>query len=105
MAALETIPTVTGTEKTGFSWSVYTGDLVAHDPEYQLSRDFVMYTEVRRRKLSSRQSLIIKQTVMYDLMRKYLGSGPMYAALGNHDSYDQCVNCCLPSVLLVTLLF
>ena len=31
------------------------------------------------------------QTVVYDLMRKYLGSGSMYTALGNHDSYNQWV--------------
>jgi len=26
---------------------------------------------------------------MYDLFKRTLGSGPVYAALGNHDSYNQ----------------
>ncbi|KAH9944018.1 sphingomyelin phosphodiesterase [Epithele typhae] len=72
-AALSSIPILAGTQKTGFDFTVYTGDLVSHDSESQLSRDYVMYTE----------------TVVYDLFRKLLGSGPVYAALGNHDSYNQ----------------
>ena len=47
MAAMEAIPALAGTQETGFAWSIYTGDLVAHDPDHQLSRDFVMYSEVR----------------------------------------------------------
>jgi sphingomyelin phosphodiesterase len=46
-AVLEAIPVLTGTEQTGFAWTIYTGDLVSHDPENQLSRDYVTYTEVR----------------------------------------------------------
>ena len=38
MSALEAIPTLTGTNGTGFAWTVYTGDLVSHDSENQLSR-------------------------------------------------------------------
>ncbi|KAI0273987.1 Metallo-dependent phosphatase [Russula aff. rugulosa BPL654] len=72
-AVLETIPVLTGTENMGFGWTIYTGDLVSHDPENQLSRDYVMYTEA----------------VMYDLFKRTLGSGPVYPALGNHDSYNQ----------------
>ncbi len=37
-AVLETIPVLAGTENTGFDWSIYTGDLVSHDPENELSR-------------------------------------------------------------------
>ncbi|KAJ7492100.1 sphingomyelin phosphodiesterase [Mycena latifolia] len=73
MAALQAIPPLTGTEKTGFSFSIYTGDLVSHDPDNQLSRAYVTYTE----------------TLLYDLFKRTLGSGPMYAVLGNHDSYNQ----------------
>ncbi|TDL28043.1 Metallo-dependent phosphatase [Rickenella mellea] len=73
MAALQAIPALTATEKTGFSFALYTGDLVSHDPDNQLSRDYVTYTE----------------TVLYDLFRRFLGTGPVYAALGNHDSYNQ----------------
>jgi sphingomyelin phosphodiesterase len=29
---------------------------------------------------------------MYDLFKRTLGSGPVYAALGNHDSYNQYVS-------------
>ncbi|KAI0003863.1 Metallo-dependent phosphatase [Russula compacta] len=72
-AALEAIPVLTGTQNTGFAWTVYTGDLVSHDPENELSRDYVTYAE----------------TVLYDLFNRSLGSGPVYAALGNHDSYNQ----------------
>jgi hypothetical protein len=62
-SALQAIPALAGTQETGFAWSLYTGDIVSHDPENQLSRqvsliacsfyhsfytsrDFVLYTEV-----------------------------------------------------------
>ncbi|OJT08975.1 hypothetical protein TRAPUB_109 [Trametes pubescens] len=73
VSALESIPVLAGTERTGFDFTLYTGDLVSHDSENQLSRDYILYTE----------------TIMYDLLRRSLGSGPVYAALGNHDSYNQ----------------
>ncbi|KAF9011062.1 Metallo-dependent phosphatase-like protein [Cyathus striatus] len=73
LAALEVIPTLTGTTDTGFSWTLFTGDLVSHDPENQLSRSYVEYTE----------------TIIYDLFKRMLGPGPVYATLGNHDSYNQ----------------
>jgi hypothetical protein len=38
MAAFEAIPALAGTQDTGFAWTVYTGDLVSHDPDNQLSR-------------------------------------------------------------------
>lgn len=31
------------------------------------------------------------QTLLYDLMKRMLVSGPVYAVLGNHDSYNQYV--------------
>ena len=37
-AALQAIPVLTATEKTGFDFTLYTGDLVSHDSEHQLSR-------------------------------------------------------------------
>ncbi|KAJ7146299.1 Metallo-dependent phosphatase-like protein [Mycena epipterygia] len=73
MSAVQAIPPLTGTQDTGFAFSVYTGDLVSHDPDNQLSRDYIEYTE----------------TLLYDLFRRTLGSGPVYATLGNHDSYNQ----------------
>lgn len=38
MAALQAIPALTDTQDTGFAWTIYTGDLVSHDSENQLSR-------------------------------------------------------------------
>ncbi|ESK92126.1 ser thr protein phosphatase family protein [Moniliophthora roreri MCA 2997] len=73
MAAMQAIPPLTGTQDTGFAWTIYTGDMVSHDQDNQLSRDYIMWTE----------------TVVYDLFKRMLGSGPVYAALGNHDSYNQ----------------
>ncbi|KAH9962705.1 Metallo-dependent phosphatase [Lactifluus volemus] len=71
-ATIEAIPVLTGTEDTGFAWTIYTGDLVSHDPENELSRDYITWTE----------------TVVYDLFKHTLGPGPIYAALGNHDTYN-----------------
>ena len=51
------------------AWTLYTGDLVSHDPENQISRAYVTYTE----------------TSIFDMFKSYI-SGPVYAALGNHDS-------------------
>ena len=38
MAAMEAIPALTQTEDSGFAWTMYTGDLVSHDKEGELSR-------------------------------------------------------------------
>lgn len=38
--------TATQTKGAGFDFSVYTGDLVSHDLNQQLSRAYVEYTEV-----------------------------------------------------------
>lgn len=40
---------------------------------------------------------------MYDLFRRMLGSGPVYAALGNHDSYNSCVYRLVESLYFLTL--
>jgi sphingomyelin phosphodiesterase len=37
-SVLEAIPVLADTEQTGFAWTIYTGDLVSHDAENQLSR-------------------------------------------------------------------
>ncbi|KAI0094202.1 sphingomyelin phosphodiesterase [Irpex rosettiformis] len=72
LAALPSIPILTNTAKTGFDLTLYTGDLVAHDPDNQLSRDYVRYHE----------------TAIFDLLKRILGTGPVYSAVGNHDSYN-----------------
>ena len=35
--------------------------------------------------------LNFQQTVVYGLFKQLLGSGPVYPALGNHDSYNESV--------------
>jgi hypothetical protein len=37
-SVLKAIPPLSGTQDTGFAWTLYTGDLVSHDSENQLSR-------------------------------------------------------------------
>jgi hypothetical protein len=71
LAALQSIGPLTSTHSTEdpFAWSIYTGDLVSHDSQNQLSRAYVEYTE----------------TSIYSMLKSYIG-GPIYAALGNHDS-------------------
>ncbi|KAI5119769.1 hypothetical protein M0805_009240 [Coniferiporia weirii] len=71
--ALQAIPVLAGTQKTGFDFMIYTGDLVSHDPDNELSREYVMYTE----------------TVLYDLFKRITGSGPVYPSLGNHDTHNE----------------
>lgn len=85
LAALQAIRPLTGTNSAGshvpaadvangknFAWSIYTGDLVSHDPQNELSMEYVEYTEIS----------------MYGLMKKYI-DGPIYVALGNHDTNPQ----------------
>ena len=38
LAAFESIPVLTNTQNTGFAWTMFTGDLVSHDIDNQLSR-------------------------------------------------------------------
>ncbi|THH11052.1 hypothetical protein EW145_g895 [Phellinidium pouzarii] len=66
-AALQAIPVLAGTQETGFDFMIYTGDLVSHDPDNELSREY---------------------TVLFDLFKRIAGSGPVYASLGNHDTHS-----------------
>lgn len=50
--------------------TLYTGDIVTHDQDWHYSRDMVTSIE----------------QAMYDVMKKWLGSGPVFSTLGNHDS-------------------
>ncbi|EJD04893.1 uncharacterized protein FOMMEDRAFT_18613 [Fomitiporia mediterranea MF3/22] len=70
LSALEAIPVLTGTQDTGFAWTLYNGDLVAHDTDAQLSQAYVEYVE----------------TVIFDLIKRMLKAGPTYVVIGNHDS-------------------
>jgi hypothetical protein len=69
-AALQSVGPLTGVEgNDSFAWTIYTGDLVSHDPLNQLSRAYLEYAE----------------TGVYGLLKKYI-RGPVFAALGNHDT-------------------
>ncbi|KAK6067837.1 calcineurin-like phosphoesterase [Seiridium cupressi] len=70
LAALQSIGPLTGTSKENpAAFAIYTGDLVAHDSQYQRSRDYVEDIEVS----------------IWQMFKAYIG-GPVYAALGNHDT-------------------
>ncbi|PCH42293.1 sphingomyelin phosphodiesterase [Wolfiporia cocos MD-104 SS10] len=76
IAAMQAVPVVTGTEESGFNFTIYTGDLVPHDPANELSRAFTVYSE----------------TVLYDLIKRLIKTGPVYAVPGNHDTYNEAQN-------------
>ncbi|EIW82649.1 Metallo-dependent phosphatase [Coniophora puteana RWD-64-598 SS2] len=72
-ASLEAIPPLTGTQETGFNFTLFTGDMLAHDPQWEQSEALNEYAEV----------------VLFDMFKQMLGPGAVYVALGNHDSYNQ----------------
>ncbi|KAG9308177.1 sphingomyelin phosphodiesterase [Chiua virens] len=72
LAAMEAIPELTGTADTGFNFSLFTGDLTAHDTDNQYSRYVV---------------LLLSVVIVYNLLKKYFGPPPVYATVGNHDTY------------------
>ncbi|KAH7917911.1 sphingomyelin phosphodiesterase [Leucogyrophana mollusca] len=72
-SAMEAIGPLTGTEESGFAFSLFTGDLTAHDSDNQYSRAFVEYSEI----------------VIYEMFKRFLGPAPVYATVGNHDTYNQ----------------
>ncbi|KAG9233801.1 sphingomyelin phosphodiesteras-like protein [Amylocarpus encephaloides] len=71
LAALQSIASLTGTGKTqsNAAWTIYTGDLVSHAPENEMSQAYVEYTE----------------TSIYSMFKSYL-KGPVFPVLGNHDT-------------------
>ncbi|PWY98538.1 sphingomyelin phosphodiesterase [Testicularia cyperi] len=68
MAAFEAVTPLNGGKEVDMT--IHTGDMVVHDLAQYISQDLVKYTH---------QSL-------YDSLRKWLGSGPVFNAIGNHDS-------------------
>ncbi|KAJ7597385.1 Metallo-dependent phosphatase-like protein [Mycena floridula] len=70
VSALQAIPSLAGGTP---DWTIYTGDLVSHDSDNELSRDYVEYNE----------------QISYDLFKRTLGPGPIFGTLGNHDTYNQ----------------
>ena len=76
LAALQAIAPLTGTHgNSSVAWTIYTGDLVSHDSQNQLSRAYTEYAEVS----------------VYDLFKRYIGS-PVFPVLGNHDSNPEAID-------------
>ena len=78
LATLQAIAPLTGTgphDKSSIAWTIYTGDLVSHDSQNQLSRAYTEYAEVS----------------VYDLFKEYIGS-PVFPVLGNHDSNPEAID-------------
>ena len=76
LAALQSVGPLTGTAgNSSLAWTIYTGDLVSHDPQNQLSRAYTEYAE----------------TSVYTLFKEYL-SGPVFPVLGNHDSNPEAID-------------
>ncbi|KAK3325362.1 Metallo-dependent phosphatase-like protein [Apodospora peruviana] len=70
LAALQSIGPLTGTcLENPPALTLYTGDLVAHDPQNELSQAYLEATE----------------DAVWQMFKAYIG-GPVYAALGNHDT-------------------
>ena len=81
-AGLQSIGPLTGTTHNNmssddqFAWSIYTGDLVSHDSQNQLSQNYTSYAE----------------TVIYGLLKAYISSGPIFPVLGNHDTDPEAID-------------
>jgi sphingomyelin phosphodiesterase len=58
------------------SFAIFTGDIVSHDRDDQLSRAYVEYEEI----------------VTYQIFKAQLNNTPVYPTLGNHDSLPQAYN-------------
>ncbi|KAI9651255.1 hypothetical protein NHQ30_001293 [Ciborinia camelliae] len=71
LAALQSIGALTGTGSYGSdpAFTIYTGDLVSHDSQNQMSRAYVEYTE----------------TSIFSMLKSYI-KNPIFPVLGNHDS-------------------
>lgn len=76
-AALQAVGPLTGTSKDDpLGWTIYTGDLVSHDPQTQLNRAYTEYAE----------------TSVYNyLFKKYL-TRPVFPVLGNHDTNPEAID-------------
>lgn len=76
LAALQSIAPLTGTSgNSTFAWTIYTGDLVSHDSQNQLSREYTEYEEYS----------------IYQMFKEYIGS-PVFPVLGNHDSNPEAID-------------
>jgi Calcineurin-like phosphoesterase len=81
-AALQAVGPLTGTtsqscsQDDSFAWTVYTGDLVSHDSQNQLSRNYTEYAEY----------------AVYYMLKHYIPGGPIFPVLGNHDSNPEAID-------------
>ncbi|SMY28445.1 unnamed protein product [Zymoseptoria tritici ST99CH_1A5] len=76
LAALQAVGPLTGTSKKNpFGWTIYTGDLVSHESQNELSRAYTTYAE----------------TTIYNYMFKSYLTGPVFAVLGNHDTNPEAI--------------
>lgn len=76
LAALQAVGPLTGTSKQNpLAWTVYTGDLVSHDPQSELSRAYTEYAE----------------DSIYHMFKEYL-TGPVFPVLGNHDTNPEAID-------------
>lgn len=74
LSAFSTMPQFFNTKNVSFS--IFTGDIVSHDDDDQLSQAYVAYEE----------------EVTYQTFKAWLGGIPVYATLGNHDSFPEAYN-------------
>lgn len=76
LAALQAVAPLTGTSKENpLAWTVYTGDLVSHDPQTELSRLYTEYAE----------------DSIYYMFKQYI-TGPVFPVLGNHDTNPEAID-------------
>ncbi|KUJ19694.1 uncharacterized protein LY89DRAFT_580202 [Mollisia scopiformis] len=62
--------------RSSINFTIFTGDIVSHDNDDQLSRAYVEYEE----------------TVTYQTFKAQMGNSPIYPTLGNHDSLPEAWN-------------
>ena len=76
LAALQAVGPLTGTNKGDpLAWTIFTGDLVSHDPQSELSRLYTEYAEHS----------------VYYMMGEYI-TGPVFPVLGNHDTNPEAID-------------
>jgi hypothetical protein len=84
-AALESVAPLTGTTHNNrshddqFAFGIYTGDLVSHEGQNELSRNYTLYAEWS----------------IYHMLKAYIPSGPIFPVLGNHDTNPGKMMSCL----------
>ncbi|KAL1306409.1 hypothetical protein AAFC00_005115 [Neodothiora populina] len=77
LGSLQSIAPMTGTSENDLlGFALYTGDLVSHEGQDELSRAYVEYAE----------------TSLYGLLKRYLHNVPVFPALGNHDTNPEAID-------------